>query len=124
RWSASSWGWMTCRNPTTPPTRSLWRSATCRARRSAPALARKATASGKAEAKPRLRLDEALVARGLADTRSRARALILAGDVLVDGAVTTHAGTAVREDAVIALKEPPRFVSRGGEKLEHARCAF
>lgn len=71
-----------------------------------------------------LRLDEAVVARGMADTRSKARALILAGDVLVNGTPARHAGTRTRETDEIALKERARFVSRGGEKLDHALESF
>jgi 23S rRNA (cytidine1920-2'-O)/16S rRNA (cytidine1409-2'-O)-methyltransferase len=70
------------------------------------------------------RLDLAVVERGLADTRSRARALILAGDILVNGSAAHHAGTMVRRDDELQLKSRPRFVSRGGEKLEHALESF
>ena len=76
------------------------------------------------EARDRLRLDEALVARGLVESRSRARALIMAADVLVNGAAVTRAGATVRSGDAVSLKAPPRFVSRGGEKLEHALTAF
>ncbi len=68
----------------------------------------------------RQRLDEALVERGLAETRSRARALILAGDVLVNGVPVTRAGALVSDRDRIELRQRPRFVSRGGEKLAHA----
>jgi 23S rRNA (cytidine1920-2'-O)/16S rRNA (cytidine1409-2'-O)-methyltransferase len=69
----------------------------------------------------RERLDERLVREGLAPTRSRAQALILAGRVLVDEARAEKAGRAVREDARVRLLEPARrFVSRGGEKLAGA----
>jgi 23S rRNA (cytidine1920-2'-O)/16S rRNA (cytidine1409-2'-O)-methyltransferase len=72
----------------------------------------------------KLRLDEALVARGLAENRSRAKALIMAGDVLVAGTTVLQAGAGVRESDAIALKSKPRFVSRGGEKLDHALTDF
>ncbi|MBA2277776.1 MAG: TlyA family RNA methyltransferase [Chloroflexia bacterium] len=72
----------------------------------------------------RQRLDVAVVERCLADTRSRARALILAGDVLVNGQRAQHAGDAVATSDVVALRERPRFVSRGGEKLAHALDRF
>jgi 23S rRNA (cytidine1920-2'-O)/16S rRNA (cytidine1409-2'-O)-methyltransferase len=75
-------------------------------------------------ARARDRLDDALVARGMAESRSRARALILAGDVTVNGARVTKAGTPVHDQDAITLKAPPRFVSRGGEKLDHALDAF
>jgi 23S rRNA (cytidine1920-2'-O)/16S rRNA (cytidine1409-2'-O)-methyltransferase len=70
------------------------------------------------------RLDIALVDRGLADTRSKARALILAGDVLLNGAPALRAGSPVREVDDLQLKAKPRFVSRGGEKLDGALDAF
>ena len=74
----------------------------------------------------RQRLDQLLVERGLVPSRSRARALILARDVSVNGAVATRPAVAVAVDAEVDLRMPPRYVSRGGEKLEHAlrRCAL
>jgi 23S rRNA (cytidine1920-2'-O)/16S rRNA (cytidine1409-2'-O)-methyltransferase len=66
------------------------------------------------------RLDAALVERGLAETRSRAQALVMAGRVTVDGAVVDKAGAPVAAAAVIEVTRPPRFVSRGGDKLETA----
>lgn len=72
----------------------------------------------------RIRLDELLVERRLADTRSAARAFIMAGLVRVEGEIRDKAGTLVRTDASVALKERPRFVSRAGEKLAHALQAF
>lgn len=71
-----------------------------------------------------VRLDLALVERGLAETRSRARALILAGDVLVNGQKEVRAGHNVQLADELSLKERPRFVSRGGEKLTHALEVF
>lgn len=65
-----------------------------------------------------------MVDRGLCDTRSRARAFILAGDILVNGLPELHAGTMVRPVDQIDLKTRPRFVSRGGEKLDHALAEF
>ncbi len=70
------------------------------------------------------RLDHALVERGLADTRSRAKALIMAGDVLVNDQKETRAGRNIADADRIALKEKPRFVSRGGEKLDKALDQF
>lgn len=70
------------------------------------------------------RLDNALVERGLAETRSKAQALVLAGAVLVDGQVVTRAGHRVAPACEISLRQRPRFVSRGGEKLEHALIEF
>jgi 23S rRNA (cytidine1920-2'-O)/16S rRNA (cytidine1409-2'-O)-methyltransferase len=72
----------------------------------------------------RTRLDEALVERGLAPTRSKARALILAGDILVNQAVSLRAGQLVSGTDELALAAKPRFVSRGGEKLDHALSSF
>jgi 23S rRNA (cytidine1920-2'-O)/16S rRNA (cytidine1409-2'-O)-methyltransferase len=72
-----------------------------------------------------IRLDALLVERGLAVSRERARALVLAGQVLVDERTVTKAGTAVRRDAHLALLEPDHpYVSRGGLKLAHALDVF
>lgn len=68
----------------------------------------------------RLRLDELLVARGLAPSRSAARGLIMAGLVRVDDLVSDKAGTPTRPEARVEVKQKPRFVSRGGQKLAHA----
>lgn len=71
------------------------------------------------------RLDLLLVARGLAPTRERARALILAGHVDVDGRPVTKAGTAVADDADVVLRQPDHpWVGRGGLKLAHAVDVF
>ena len=72
----------------------------------------------------RRRLDQALVERGLAESRARAQALILAQDVLVNGAAVSKAGAPVGPDDEIVLKAQPRFASRGGEKLDHALDVF
>jgi 23S rRNA (cytidine1920-2'-O)/16S rRNA (cytidine1409-2'-O)-methyltransferase len=72
-----------------------------------------------------MRLDQLLVARGLASSRARARALIEAGAVSVGGAVATRPAQTVRDDAGIALREDaPQWVSRGALKLLHALDAF
>ena len=69
----------------------------------------------------KLRLDLLLVQRGLCETRARAQARILAGDVLVDDRPITKAGTGVDEAAPIRLRgEALPFVSRGGLKLAAA----
>lgn len=71
------------------------------------------------------RLDTLLVDRALAPSRERARALILAGHVLVDGHPVTKAGQAVDAGALITLRTPDHpWVSRGGLKLLHALDAF
>jgi 23S rRNA (cytidine1920-2'-O)/16S rRNA (cytidine1409-2'-O)-methyltransferase len=72
-----------------------------------------------------LRLDVVVVERGLAHTRERARALILAGQVKVDGRVISKAGARVPEQArveLVAADHP--YVGRGGVKLDHALQAF
>lgn len=73
----------------------------------------------------RVRLDLLLVERGLAPTRERARALILAGQVTVGGQVVSKAGTPVKPGAEVALSTPDHpYVGRGGLKLAHALDAF
>ena len=64
------------------------------------------------------RLDAELVERGLVENRSRAQALVMAGRVTVGGRMVDKAGAAVADDADIAVTERPRYVSRGGDKLE------
>jgi 23S rRNA (cytidine1920-2'-O)/16S rRNA (cytidine1409-2'-O)-methyltransferase len=73
---------------------------------------------------PRERLDQLLVARGLTDSREKARALILAGQVLVNGQKIDKAGHAVDDSSRIELLEQPRYVGRGGLKLEAALDHF
>src|SRR5262249_12668909 len=74
---------------------------------------------------PKVRLDQLLVARGLVASRERARALILAGDVVVAGAPETKAGTLVDDAADVALRTPDHpWVGRGGVKLAHALDVF
>ncbi|MGE0449210.1 MAG: TlyA family RNA methyltransferase [Vicinamibacterales bacterium] len=76
-------------------------------------------------AAPKTRLDLLLVERGLAPTRERARAQVLAGHVRVDGQPVTKAGAAIRADAAIDVLEPDHpYVGRGGVKLAHALDAF
>lgn len=70
------------------------------------------------------RLDHALVERGLCETRSKAKAVIMAGDVLVNHQKETRAGRQVADRDIVSLKEKPRFVSRGGEKMDGALEAF
>lgn len=73
----------------------------------------------------RERLDKLLVDRGLAASRERARALILAGQVVVDEHTVDKAGARVEVDAVIRIRgEDLPYVSRGGVKLAHALEAF
>lgn len=72
----------------------------------------------------RQRLDALLVSRGLYPTRSRAAAAILAGEVSVGGAPAAKAGQQVAGDADIEVRAGPRYVSRGGLKLERAFQVF
>ncbi len=69
------------------------------------------------------RLDEA-VAERTGVTRSRARSLIMAGRVRIDGRPATKPGTSVAPGAVLDVERPRPYVSRGGEKLEAALAAF
>jgi len=74
---------------------------------------------------PKARLDVALVDRGLAPSRERARALILGGHVTIDGQVVSKAGAPVTPDARIELATPDHpYVGRGGVKLAGALDAF
>ncbi|HXE74384.1 MAG TPA: TlyA family RNA methyltransferase [Candidatus Xenobia bacterium] len=73
----------------------------------------------------RIRLDRLVVERGLAPTREKAQALILAGQIHLNGRPATKAGLQVSFDArVELLGEPQRYVSRGGIKLEGALRDF
>ena len=73
----------------------------------------------------RVRLDELLVTRGLAASRERARALVLAGDVTVDDRRIDKAGALVDAEARVILRQPDHpWVGRGGLKLAHALDAF
>lgn len=71
-----------------------------------------------------VRLDRFLVERGLAETRQKAQALIMAGQVLVEGKKVDKAGTLVRPDDAVEVQESPRYVGRGGLKLEAALDRF
>ncbi len=66
------------------------------------------------------RLDIALVERGLATSRSQAQALVMEGKVRVAGQTEFKSSRQVGDDAPVEVESPPRFVSRGGEKLEGA----
>jgi 23S rRNA (cytidine1920-2'-O)/16S rRNA (cytidine1409-2'-O)-methyltransferase len=72
----------------------------------------------------KIRLDLLLVERGLAESRSLSQRLIMAGQVRVNGEVTLRAAANVPSDAHLEVEHGPRFVSRGGEKLEAALKAF
>ena len=76
-------------------------------------------------ANPKQRLDQRVVAGGLAPSRERARALILAGKVRVDGDVQSKAGFLVAPGAAVTIDEPDHpYVGRGGLKLAHALETF
>jgi len=70
------------------------------------------------------RLDVLLTERGLAATRSAAQRLVMAGQVRVDGQVASKPAEKVSVDAQLEIEKGPRFVSRGGEKLEAGLQAF
>ncbi len=70
------------------------------------------------------RIDSLLVSEGLVASRAKAQALIMAGEVTVDGRLVTKPGTLIEEGAAIVISEPPPFVSRGGIKLDHALDEF
>ena len=73
---------------------------------------------------PKTRLDQRLIVLGLTASREQARRLIMAGEVLVNGQLVDRPSTAVADDARVEIKARPRFVSRGGEKLEAALAQF
>src|SRR5512140_1776469 len=73
---------------------------------------------------PKMRLDLLLVERGLAESRAKAQALIMAGEVRVEGEVALKPATSVDSAARVQVEQGPRFVSRGGEKLDAALEAF
>jgi 23S rRNA (cytidine1920-2'-O)/16S rRNA (cytidine1409-2'-O)-methyltransferase len=72
----------------------------------------------------KVRLDLLLFKRGLVESRSKAQAVIMAGQIRVDGQVVIKPATAVFQDVRLDLETGPRFVSRGGEKLEGALTRF
>ena len=72
----------------------------------------------------RIRLDQALVQKALCTSREQAKRLIIAGEVSVDGHPSTKPGLLIAEDAQLHVKTPPKFVSRGGFKLEGALDHF
>jgi len=68
----------------------------------------------------RIRLDQLLVDRGLAESREKAKALVLAGTVLVSGQKADKPGHTVPGDSVVEVTSRPPYVSRGGHKLAAA----
>jgi len=73
---------------------------------------------------PKIRLDVLLVERGLAESRAKAHALVMAGQVRVADQVVLKPATAIDSKAVLTVDTGPRFVSRGGEKLDAALETF
>lgn len=71
-----------------------------------------------------LRLDMLLVERGLAESRAKAQRLIYAGQVRIDGQLADKPSHLIRPDVSISMKAIPRFVSRGGDKLDYAMNTF
>jgi 23S rRNA (cytidine1920-2'-O)/16S rRNA (cytidine1409-2'-O)-methyltransferase len=67
-----------------------------------------------------IRLDQALVERGLCESREKAKRAIMAGTVKINGQVARKPSDSIKPDDELALTEPEKFVSRGGHKLEHA----
>jgi 23S rRNA (cytidine1920-2'-O)/16S rRNA (cytidine1409-2'-O)-methyltransferase len=70
------------------------------------------------------RLDQALVERGLCESREKAKRAVLAGQVRINGQLARKASDSIRAEDEIALIAPEKFVSRGGHKLEHALDYF
>ncbi|MEK6752918.1 MAG: TlyA family RNA methyltransferase [Chloroflexota bacterium] len=73
---------------------------------------------------PKIRLDVLLVERGLADSRAKAQALIMAGQVRVNDQVALKPATGTDPKSTLTVDSGPRFVSRGGEKLDGALDTF
>ena len=72
----------------------------------------------------KVRLDVLLVERGLAESRAKAQALIMAGQVRINGQTALKAAAAIEPNSTLTIDSGPRFVSRGGEKLDAALEAF
>ena len=70
------------------------------------------------------RLDVALVERGLCRSREQAKRAIMAGQVKINGRLARKPSDTVKPEEALALAEPPKYVSRGGFKLEHALRHF
>jgi len=71
-----------------------------------------------------IRLDQALVERGLCESREKAKRAIMAGTVKINGQLARKPSDSVKPDDELAVTEPEKFVSRGGHKLEHALKHF
>src|SRR5687768_8579492 len=73
---------------------------------------------------PKSRLDVLLMERGLAESRAKAHALVMAGQVRVNDQVVLKPATAIDPKSTLTVDAGPRYVSRGGEKLEGALTTF
>lgn len=73
---------------------------------------------------PKIRLDVLLLERGLAESRAKAHALVMAGQVRVNDQVALKPATAIDTKSTLTVDTGPRYVSRGGEKLEGALTTF
>jgi len=71
-----------------------------------------------------IRLDQAMVERGLCESREKAKRAIMAGTVKINGQLARKASDSVKPDDNLELTEAEKFVSRGGHKLEHALQHF
>ena len=71
-----------------------------------------------------IRIDQALVERGLCDSRERAKRAVLAGQVRINGHPAKKASDTVAPADEVTLTAPEKYVSRGGHKLEHALTHF
>ena len=71
-----------------------------------------------------IRLDQALVDRGLCESREKAKRAVMAGTVKINGQLARKPSDSVKPEDELALTEPEKFVSRGGHKLEHALQHF
>ncbi len=74
--------------------------------------------------KKKVRIDQLLVKKGLVTSRALAQRIVMAGDVRANGQVVMKSSSKVQEDAQITIVEKPKFVSRGGDKLEAALTNF
>ena len=72
----------------------------------------------------KVRIDQLLVERGLAESRAQAQRLVMAGQVRIAGQIVPKPGSKVLPDSDIAVDQGPKYASRGGEKLEAALNAF
>ncbi|MEO6033723.1 MAG: SAM-dependent methyltransferase, partial [Verrucomicrobiota bacterium] len=70
------------------------------------------------------RLDQALVERGLCESREKSKRAILAGQVRINEQLAHKASDTVRPPDVLSLATPEKYVSRGGHKLDHALSHF